>query len=76
MTVGAFNGIGKTYIPPIFSILLTALRIPMAIGLSNIFGLNGVWMSIGASSILKGILLAGWYMVSLQKMKTAYSIEK
>jgi putative MATE family efflux protein len=74
MTVGAFNGIGKTHIPPIFSILLTALRIPMAIGLSNIFGLNGVWMSIGVSSILKGILLAGWYLGSLYKGKTALSV--
>jgi putative MATE family efflux protein len=76
MTVGAFNGIGKTYIPPIFSIVLTALRIPMAIVFSNFFGLNGIWMSIGVSSILKGILLAGWYMSSLRKMKLALLMEK
>jgi putative MATE family efflux protein len=76
MTVGAFNGIGKTYIPPIFSILLTVLRIPMAIILSNFFGLNGVWMSIGVSSILKGVILSGWYVGTLRNRKTALLLEK
>ncbi len=68
MTVGAFNGIGKTYIPPIFSIIFTALRIPMAIMLSGPFGLNGVWMSIALSSVLKGIILVFWFMRTLGKM--------
>lgn len=68
MTVGAFNGIGKTYIPPIFSIIFTALRIPMAIVLSGSFGLNGVWMSIALSSVLKGIILVGWFKITLRKM--------
>lgn len=68
MTVGAFNGIGKTYIPPIFSIILTALRIPMAIMLSGPFGLNGVWMAIALSSVLKGIILVFWFMRTLGKM--------
>lgn len=68
MTVGAFNGIGKTYIPPIFSIILTTLRIPMAIMLSGPFGLNGVWMSIALSSVLKGIILVFWFKRTLGKM--------
>lgn len=68
MTVGAFNGIGKTYIPPMFSIILTALRIPMAIVLSDPFGLNGVWMSIALSSVLKGLILVFWFMRTLRKM--------
>ncbi len=62
MTVGAFNGIGKTHIPPIVSISLTALRIPMALLLSGPFGLNGVWMSIAISSVLKGIVMVFWFM--------------
>lgn len=73
MTVGAFNGIGKTYIPPIFSIILTALRIPMALVLSDPFGLNGVWMSIALSSVLKGIVLVFWFMRSLRKMNALLS---
>lgn len=68
MTVGAFNGIGKTHIPPIFSILLTALRIPLAILLSGPFGLNGVWMSIALSSIFKGVILVLWFRVTLRRI--------
>lgn len=68
MTVGAFNGIGKTHIPSIFSIMFTALRIPMALLLSGPFGLNGIWMSIAFSSVLKGIVLVFWFMSSLRKM--------
>ncbi|MHA0857262.1 MATE family efflux transporter [Paenibacillus sp. CMAA1364] len=68
MTVGAFNGIGKTHIPPMFSILLTALRIPLALILSEPFGLNGVWMSIALTSILKGIILVFWFKRTLRTM--------
>lgn len=69
MTVGAFNGIGKTHIPPIFSITLTALRIPLALILSEPFGLNGVWMSIALTSVFKGVVLVFWFRRSLGKMK-------
>ena len=69
MTVGAFNGTGKTYIPPIFSILFTVIRIPMAILLSIPYGLNGVWMAIGISSVFKGIILVLWFKGTLGKMR-------
>ena len=68
MTIGAFNGIGKTYIPPIFSIIFTAIRIPMALVFSIPFGLNGVWMSIAISSVFKGVVLVLWYKWTLRKM--------
>lgn len=70
LTVGAFNGIGKTYIPPIFSITFTGLRIPLAILLSSsdFFGLNGVWLSISLTSIIKGIILVYWYQNSMNRM--------
>ncbi|WP_211748504.1 MATE family efflux transporter [Paenibacillus sp. Marseille-Q4541] len=68
MTVGAFNGMGKTHIPPIFSILFTALRIPLALLLSEPFGLNGVWMSIALSSVFKGVILVFWFKRSLRRM--------
>lgn len=69
LTVGAFNGIGKTYIPPIFSIIFTALRIPLAIWLSSpdLFGINGVWISISFTSILKGIILVSWYGLLMKR---------
>ncbi|RUT47371.1 MATE family efflux transporter [Paenibacillus anaericanus] len=68
MTVGAFNGIGKTHIPPIFSIIFTALRIPLALVLSEPFGLNGVWMSIALTSVFKGVILVIWFRRSLRRM--------
>lgn len=68
MTVGAFNGIGQTHIPPIFSITFTALRIPLALLLSEPFGLNGIWISIALSSVFKGIILVFWFRRSLFRM--------
>ena len=59
---GAFNGMGRTYLPNFTSILLTGARIPLAIILSKPLGLDGVWWSISITSILKGIILVGTYL--------------
>lgn len=67
MTVGAFNGIGKTHIPPAISISLTALRIPAALLLMEPFGLNGAWLAIAGSSVLKGIVLVGLFLRTMRK---------
>lgn len=66
-TAGAFNGMGKTLPPSLVSIVFTGLRIPAALILSspNILGLNGVWWSISISSILKGVVIFGWFMIYL-----------
>lgn len=55
---GAFAGFGDTVTPSWISIILTGLRIPIAIFLSSIatLGLNGVWWSISGTSIIKGLL--------------------
>ena len=66
---GAFNGIGRTYLPNVTTILLTGARIPLAIILCKSFGLNGVWWSISITSILKGIVLAGIYLYLRHKNK-------
>lgn len=52
---GLFTGVGKPKIPARISIVFTSLRIPLAWGLIKAFGINGVWISITATSILKGI---------------------
>ena len=52
---GFFTGIGKPKIPAFISVFFTALRLPMALLLINIIGINGVWLSIALSSFLKGI---------------------
>lgn len=58
VTNGAFSGVGKPKIPSIISIIFTFLRIPAALVLSReeYFGLNGVWISISLSSVIKGVL--------------------
>lgn len=53
---GVYIGIGLPKISSTISIVFTALRIPLAMYLIPIAGLNGVWWSITISSILKGVL--------------------
>lgn len=52
---GLFTGIGRPKIPSLISITFTILRIPIALILIRFYGLDGVWLSIAISSILKGI---------------------
>lgn len=66
-TAGAFNGLGKTVPPSIVGIVLTAARIPMAMVLGELLGLNGIWWAITISSIAKGICLYGWFLLGLRK---------
>lgn len=58
VTNGAFSGIGKPKIPSVISIVFTSIRIPLALFLSRdeYFGLNGVWISIALSSVIKGLV--------------------
>jgi MATE family, multidrug efflux pump len=68
-TAGAFNGLGRTIPPSIVGILFTGLRIPLALILAqdHLLGLNGVWWSISLTSMIKGILLFGWFLLLLYK---------
>lgn len=77
LTVGAFNGIGKTYVAPLISVTFTALRIPIALVLSsdNLFKLNGIWMSISVSSIIKGVLLVSLFIYYLRKNRAKYLVD-
>lgn len=56
VTNGLFTGIGIPKISANISIIFTILRIPMAIIFIKYFGLNGIWLSISVSSILKGLV--------------------
>ncbi|NFO02722.1 MATE family efflux transporter [Clostridium botulinum] len=68
---GAFNGLGRTYIPSIIGILLTGARVPASYFLCNpnVLGLDGIWWSISISSILKGTVLLTIYLYLLKKRK-------
>lgn len=56
VTNGLFTGIGIPKVSANISIIFTILRIPMAIIFIKYFGLNGIWLSISVSSILKGLV--------------------
>ena len=64
----SFTDLGLPKIPSLISIVFTALRIPMALMFVGRFGINGVWMSISISSILKGITSYIMYLIVV-KMK-------
>lgn len=67
-TAGAFAGLGRTLPPSVSGVVLTALRIPLAIALTQTFlGLNGIWWSITISSILKGVVLLIWFLRFLKQ---------
>ncbi len=59
ITAGAFNGLGKTYIPSVIQIIGNALRIPLAFGLSALLvqSVHGIWWAISISSLFKGIVI-------------------
>lgn len=64
---GMFTGIGKPKIPASISIVFTVLRIPLAWILVGSFGINGVWISIAATSILKGICSYSVYKIKVHR---------
>ena len=68
---GLFNGLGRTYIPSIVSILFTGARIPLAYYLSSpdLLGIEGVWWAITITSIIKGILMLVIYFTLTKKNK-------
>ncbi len=69
-TQGAFNGISRTLPPAFVAIVFNSLRIPLALILSKTsLGLDGVWWSITISTMLKGLSLSSWYLLTLRRMK-------
>lgn len=78
LTVGAFNGVGKTHVPPFISTTFSLLRIPFAIILSSasLLGLDGIWWSISVSSIFKGTILVIGFILVIRKFKKEFKAEK
>ena len=72
-TSGAFYGLGKTVPPSLVSIVFTGSRIPLALLLAHGalgfpgMGLEGVWWSVSLSSVVKGLLLFGWFYWIIEK---------
>ncbi len=64
---GLFTGLGMPKIPAIISITFTVLRIPMALFFIKYMNVNGIWLSITLSSILKGITSYLVYKIEVSK---------
>ena len=56
-TTGMLNGLGLTRYPAINAMVLNVSRIPMALLFMPIFQVNGIWIAMSLSSVLKGIFL-------------------
>ena len=65
---GLFTGIGKPKIPARISIIFTTLRIPLALFLIKPLGINGVWISICVTSIMKGMCSYFIYVLKVNKV--------
>ncbi len=60
--LGALAGARWTVAPAALQILLTAARVPLAWWLVEAgWGLEGVWLAISATTVVKGLLLAGLF---------------
>lgn len=68
---GLFTGIGKPKIPARISIIFTTLRIPLALFLIKPLGINGVWISICVTSIMKGMCSYFIYVLKVNKVLIA-----
>lgn len=58
-TAGAFAGLGDTITPSIVGTIFTGIRVPACIILAKLttLGSDGVWWSISATSMFKGVVL-------------------
>ena len=64
-SIGAFSGLGRTLYPSIVSVTFTSARIPVAVLLSSVMGLSGIWWALSISSMVKGCILFGSFVVFL-----------
>lgn len=76
-TSGAFSGIGNTITPSWVGILFTGLRLPLAILFSRVFGfgIDGVWMSISLTSVIKGIVLGAIFIFKVIIPRKLYKLK-
>lgn len=69
LAIGALSGLGRTKLCSAISIVVTGLRIPLALGLSATgLGLNGIWWALTLTSVAKGILLHFLYLRTVRNL--------
>lgn len=76
MTVGAMSGLGRTMEASVITVLLTAMRVPLAFLLGNSpLGLDGVWWALTISSVIKGIVFFIYYQRIMRRWGRSDSVE-
>ncbi|MBD7913584.1 MATE family efflux transporter [Clostridium sp. Sa3CUN1] len=65
---GVFTGFGVPKIPALISIIFTMLRIPLALIFIKYFDVNGIWIGISISSVLKGTVAYLIYKFKIWKV--------
>lgn len=78
ISTGVINGIGKTKLPASSNIIMILIRIPLALWLSQPqnFGVNGIWMAILISSVLRGLINTSIYLYLKTKLLPVKSNQK
>ena len=69
---GGFAGAGMTVPPMIVTMVLTALRVPLARLASESwgYGIAGIWAVIAATAALRGVVIAAWFALGTWKKRT------
>lgn len=64
LTMGSFNGLGKTHIPAAVSLSLSSLRLPLALFFGHYlgYGMDSIWWCIAGTTMARGILLVALFM--------------
>lgn len=71
----ALAGAGDTITPMILTLLsLWGFQIPIAIFLSRLWGVNGIWWSNAFASVLHGVLIMSWFATGRWKKRKLSSI--
>ncbi|NMA06651.1 MAG: MATE family efflux transporter, partial [Ruminococcaceae bacterium] len=60
---GTFRGMGRTLPPSLCSIATSLLRPVLCWWMAQWMGMNGLWMGITVSAILRGILMFIWFTI-------------
>jgi putative MATE family efflux protein len=66
---GAFSGAGDSLPPAIVGLPINALRIPLTALFSMLWGLNGIWIAICSTVILKGVIITIWFKLGRWKTR-------
>lgn len=73
---GVLRGTGDTFVPMLVSLLsLWLIRIPLASWLSNYYGTNGIWWSIGISIGIGCIIIYIYYKTGHWKKKAIIKMQ-